>query len=130
MPESANDKQIGGTHYSSTGQHWDYATYNFGRGYLKGQVTKYVYRWRKKHGIQDLQKALHFLQKLDEVSQPDYKLTVITAQQAAELNSMQPEEAMIMHLIVEDTQTGRDSVKELIEKLIAAEPTRDYVDQS
>lgn len=127
--QAANDSQVGGVHYKSAAQHWDYAVYNFGRGYLRGQVTKYVYRWRKKHGVQDLQKALHFLQKLDEVSQPGYKVQVITAQHAAELNSMPAEEALIMHLMVEDTQEGRDTSRKIIEQLIAAEPCDGYVNQ-
>lgn len=129
MHMGADDRQVSGEHYKSSVQHWDFAVTNFGRGYLKGQVTKYVYRWRKKNGVQDLEKALHFLQKLDEVSQPGYMLPVISAERAAELNAMSSEEALIMRLVVEDTQQARDTVRKVLEQMIAAEPGSGYVDQ-
>jgi Protein of unknwon function (DUF3310) len=68
MPESsANQRQIGGTHYrGGEYQHWDWAVEN-NLGYLEGQLTKYVSRWRKKNGAQDLEKALHYTDKLIEV---------------------------------------------------------------
>jgi len=34
--------------------------------YHEGCITKYVTRWRKKDGKRDLEKALHFLSKLEE----------------------------------------------------------------
>lgn len=66
MP-SANDIQHGGSHYkNATGvQHWDLIT-DYAVGYLEGCATKYVYRWRLKNGLEDLQKAEHFCQKLIE----------------------------------------------------------------
>jgi len=65
---AANDRQVGGRHYKDgVGkcphcggeiEHWDlYAEFP----YLVGQITKYV--TREKNGAEDLQKALHFLQK-------------------------------------------------------------------
>jgi lipopolysaccharide biosynthesis regulator YciM len=62
---AANDIQVGGEHYKGTIQHWDYVIAN-DLSYLEGQITKYVSRWRKKNGLQDLQKARHFLDKLIE----------------------------------------------------------------
>jgi len=61
---SANDKQVGGVHYQTTGgiQHWDYCDAN-DVPYLESACTKYVLRWREKHGLQDLLKAQHYLQK-------------------------------------------------------------------
>src|SRR5208282_6476247 len=32
--------------------------------YLESQVTKYVTRWKKKHGAQDIEKSVHYLEKL------------------------------------------------------------------
>lgn len=61
----ANERQEGGTHYASTIQHWDYVAAN-NLGYFEGQITKYVSRWHKKNGLQDLEKAKHFLDKLIE----------------------------------------------------------------
>lgn len=64
---TANETQVGGDHYRSGMQHWDYVIAN-GIPYLEAQIIKYLTRWRKKNGHQDLQKAKHFLQKLFETS--------------------------------------------------------------
>lgn len=61
----ANNQQVGGSHYASRIQHWDMAV-ACRLGYFEGQITKYLYRWRKKNGLEDLDKALHFLDKLIE----------------------------------------------------------------
>tara|TARA_R110002020_G_scaffold406973_2_gene617084 strand:+ start:443 stop:700 length:258 start_codon:yes stop_codon:yes gene_type:complete len=66
---AANDKQIGGLHYDQPIQHWDYVVAN-NIPYLEAQVIKYVSRWRRKNGMQDLDKAQHFLEKLIEVNTP------------------------------------------------------------
>ena len=62
----SNRKQVGGDHYQSSIQTWDYIIAH-DLGYLEGNVIKYVTRHRKKNGMQDLEKALHYLQKLIEV---------------------------------------------------------------
>ncbi len=64
----ANNTQVGGTHYLSPIQHWDFVVAN-DLDYFQGQITKYVTRWRKKNGIGDLYKARHFLQKYIEVAE-------------------------------------------------------------
>ncbi len=61
----ANSRQVGGDHYRSQIQHWDYVLANR-IPYMEAQVIKYVTRWRKKGGISDLKKAQHFLEKLIE----------------------------------------------------------------
>jgi hypothetical protein len=68
MSSETNKTQVGGTHYTTkTGlQHWDLMAAH-GVGYLEGQASRYVFRWRKKNGIEDLQKARHFLLKIIEV---------------------------------------------------------------
>ncbi len=64
---SVNNIQHGGTHYKSKAiQPWDYIVSN-NLGYLEGNIVKYVSRWRDKGGIQDLQKARHYIDKLIEV---------------------------------------------------------------
>lgn len=63
---NANDRQVGGGHYAASYQHWDLVA-DLGLGYFEGQITKYVARWRKKNGLQDLEKAMHFLEKLVEL---------------------------------------------------------------
>lgn len=65
---NANNRQVGGSHYAEGGevQHWDFVTLN-GLSYLVGCATKYIARWRKKNGVQDLEKALHYIEKLQEL---------------------------------------------------------------
>lgn len=65
--DSADLKQVGGTHYVKYKiQAWDYITQN-DIGYLEGNVIKYVSRWKDKGGVQDLLKAKHYLEKLIEI---------------------------------------------------------------
>jgi hypothetical protein len=66
---SANSKQIGGSHYAASLQHWDMIE-EHGIGYLEGCASKYVSRWRKKNGLQDLEKGLHYTEKLIELAMP------------------------------------------------------------
>ena len=66
---SVNTRQPGGDHYMKKAiQPWDYIISN-DIGYLEGNVIKYVSRWKDKGGIQDLEKAKHYLEKLIEVNQ-------------------------------------------------------------
>lgn len=65
----SNGRQVGGTHYGLRDyQHWDFVI-EFDLDYFQGQITKYVMRWKKKNGVQDLEKAKHFLEKyIDEIN--------------------------------------------------------------
>ena len=63
---SANAIQIGGSHYNGDYQHWDWVS-DCNIHYLMGCATKYVVRWRKKNGLQDLEKAKHYLMKMEEL---------------------------------------------------------------
>jgi hypothetical protein len=57
-----------GDHYENkTIQPWDYIASN-NLGYLEGCIVKYVSRYKEKGGMQDLEKAAHYLQKLIEVN--------------------------------------------------------------
>ena len=68
MKPAANDKQIGGSHYKQFKgmEPWDVIT-GWNLGYLDGTALKYIARWKHKNGVQDLEKAIHFLQKAIEV---------------------------------------------------------------
>lgn len=55
--------QEGGDHYQADYQHWDWVI-DAEIGYLAGNATKYVSRWRKKNGIDDLKKALTYVDKM------------------------------------------------------------------
>lgn len=61
---SANDKQVGGTHYKGGIQVWDFVMSNQ-LDYLRGNAIKYLSR--DKNPMQDLEKALHYIEKLIEV---------------------------------------------------------------
>lgn len=62
----ANQQQVGGLHYRTPMQHWDWVVAN-DLNYFEGQITKYVARARKKNGVEDLLKAKHFLEKYIEI---------------------------------------------------------------
>ena len=65
--EKALDKQVAGNHYKDMPiQPVEFIHAN-ALGYFEGNVVKYESRWRSKGGIQDLQKARHYLDKLLEV---------------------------------------------------------------
>lgn len=55
--------QEGGNHYQTEYQHWDWVL-DIGLGYLDGGATKYVSRWRKKNGLQDLLKSKTYMAKM------------------------------------------------------------------
>lgn len=62
----ANDRQVGGTHYKGREyQHWDFVT-DIKLPYLLGVATKYVSRYAEKNGAEDLEKALHYIDKAEE----------------------------------------------------------------
>jgi len=73
----ANKNQVGGDHYRTEIQHWDYVWAN-NLDYFQAQITKYVTRWKKKNGIQDLLKAKHFLDKYIELLEVDKAIPVVT----------------------------------------------------
>jgi hypothetical protein len=64
---SANERSP--AHYAAEYQHWDLAV-AIPMSYLAGCSTKYVARWSKKGGLDDLHKALHYLDKLIETFLP------------------------------------------------------------
>ena len=68
---SANDRQVAGKHYESKIQHWDIVA-EHDLDYFQAQITKYVMRWKLKNGIQDLQKAQHFIEKYIELAEGGY----------------------------------------------------------
>ncbi len=65
----ANERQVDGDHYRTCLiQPWDFVERN-GLGFLEGCALKYVTRAGRKPGVsavQDIDKAIHFLEKLQE----------------------------------------------------------------
>jgi len=73
---SANDRQVGGSHYHQEGapQHWDVVRL-LGWDYYLGAATKYLWRLGRKGGphkaIEDISKAIHFLEKKREIMEEE-----------------------------------------------------------
>ena len=72
QPETnaATNKQVGGSHYQLPIQPIEYILAN-GLGYCEANAVKYVSRWRNKGGVQDLKKAIHYLEMLIEQDEKD-----------------------------------------------------------
>src|SRR6478609_6749526 len=99
MSSIANETQVGGDHYRSKAyQHWDFMADTFGAVWFKGCATKYVARHRQKNGLQDLQKARHYLVKLIELIQQDRVRLPLPwgfADEFVEANNMGQEDAAV-----------------------------------
>lgn len=66
-PAPVNHVQVGGSHYKKHKiQVWD-AIHDWRLGYFSGNIIKYVARHKEKNGIEDLKKALHYLQKYIQI---------------------------------------------------------------
>ena len=62
------DKQVGGSHYKDFAiQPLEFITKN-NLSYIQGNIIKYVVRYEQKNGIEDLDKAIHYINILKEVS--------------------------------------------------------------
>lgn len=81
MAEIANARQEGGDHYKVKAaiecphclqaiEHWDIA-WSARWDFFQYCITKYVFRWRYKRGVEDLKKAAHYLQKYIELLEKD-----------------------------------------------------------
>ena len=73
MPK-ADKKQVGGDHYMNMGlQPWKamkaWMSEEEFKGFLRGNIIKYVARCWDKNGVEDLNKAMHYLEKLIEESE-------------------------------------------------------------
>lgn len=140
----ANEYQIGGEHYQSEYQHWDLVC-DTNMHYLLGCATKYISRWRKKNGIQDLRKSLHYLTKADEqdiyVIEEERSIFVRLIEKFLSVESpstaqlwfrftepMEPTDKIIMGMIFHGDY---EQAQALISDLVAEEeggPSANYVD--
>ena len=68
-------QQVGGDHYSKLAiQPVEYINKN-NLTYLQGNVIKYVTRYKDKNGVEDLQKAKHYIDLLIELEDKNEKKT-------------------------------------------------------
>lgn len=129
---TANQTQVGGTHYKNAFQHWDLAD-ELDLGYYEGQISKYTTRHRFKKGKQDADKLRHFCIKLIELvthkgRQPRHRPTTFARMtQYAEANHLLPiEYACIMSICnwqsVEDLRMLLTRIDRLIAEVYPASP--------
>lgn len=137
MTYSANATQVGGAHYAAKYQHWD-LVWEAGMSYFSGQITKYVYRARSKNGLQDLEKALHFVRKYtelmgqDRTSVPTQWVDALVKFLAANPN-LTPSEVKVLMLMVaphgpKDLVACASVIEGMIEEY-ASQPGAGYVNQ-
>ena len=67
----ASSKQIGGSHYKKFKIQPAEFCYVNNIPYLEATAIKYLCRWKDKGGIQDLEKAKHFIDLLIEFNQKE-----------------------------------------------------------
>ena len=127
---SANSLQIGGDHYKTRMEHWDFVELN-GIGYLEGCASKYITRWKKKNGLEDLKKALHYIDKTIELAQANRKSPprmnrlpshALPVNEFAAANGLGQRETFAIQLVcdwddVRDLEAAKKIVNELIEEL-------------
>ena len=141
-------KQVGGTHYQpkidNGVEHWTYCVRSE-TPYLEAAASKYVARWRKKAGVQDLEKAIHYLEKRIEsvnlhigTMKGGIYLPLMFGEFTSSTNCTVEEAAIlysIMHWTkVSELQTAIARIRILIlqaqeEETQAAEPGPGYVNQ-
>jgi hypothetical protein len=63
----ALDKQVGGNHYKNFAIQPVEFFYKNNMPYLEAAAIKYLCRWRTKGGIEDLDKAIHFIEILKDL---------------------------------------------------------------
>lgn len=76
---SAINSQIGGNHYKDCAiQPVEYIHAN-SIGYFEGCAIKYLTRWKSKGGVQDLEKAKHYIELLIELETHEKQVNVVGA---------------------------------------------------
>ena len=105
MQPLGNVQQVGGSHYGTKFGHWDYCKLAH-TPYLEGAATKYLFRWRGKNGLEDLQKGLTFLEKLMagmtvDSTNPDQNNTkhLTELEEMFDQNNIPPTERLLMQAI-------------------------------
>lgn len=64
--ENALDKEVGGSHYNMPIQPIEFITKNK-IPFIEGNVIKYVCRHKQKNGVEDIDKAIHYLELLKQL---------------------------------------------------------------
>ncbi len=82
----ANDHQVGGDHYKGSGyQHWDMCA-DADLRHQESAASKYIARWDLKgKPIEDLEKSVHYVEKLIELESEQRRNPYQRAQAAREI---------------------------------------------
>lgn len=71
---SARSTQVGGSHYQTASGMQPFDVIDaFELDFYEGNALKYLLRWRKKNGVEDLKKAQHYINVLIERAENDAK---------------------------------------------------------
>lgn len=65
--KTAMSSQVGGNHYKDMKIQWAEFVHANNIPSIEGAVIKYMCRWRKKNGVEDLLKAKHYIEMLIEL---------------------------------------------------------------
>ena len=68
---SPKSRQVGGTHYTSMAIQPSLYNRANNLGWYEGNVVKYVSRHQTKNGLQDIEKAIHYLELIKEEYEND-----------------------------------------------------------
>lgn len=108
---TANTRQVGGSHYAGAYQHWDFVL-DSGMGYLEAQITRYIDRHEKKKGREDVEKALHYAEKLLEARREgrvEQNWNLVRVESASERYfGSRPTQHLADRVIIEMTLSWRD----------------------
>lgn len=117
----ANATQVGGTHYMTKFQHWDFILM-LNLPYLPAQVTRYIARWKKKNGRQDLEKAYHYMNKFIEQELANHETTLMLMKNFIRDNELGTEEKSVFNMLVnyhlgdgDRLYMARDAIKRLMD---------------
>jgi hypothetical protein len=123
-------KQIGGEHYGGNEfQHWDMVI-ECGTDYLAGVASKYLRRWRTKGGIQDVQKAIQYVDKLIEAGVEPTGSSVVADENIiryVSMNELSTREAQASRLLfgwrtIDDLLEARAIMVEIIQAEVCSWP--------
>jgi hypothetical protein len=62
--KAIREKQVGGSHYNKHKIQPLDVIDEYNLNYYEGNIIKYILRYRDKNGVQDLEKAMHYLEML------------------------------------------------------------------
>lgn len=118
--------QVGGDHYESSYEHWDWAT-DQQLCYFVAAATKYIVRWRSKDGAKDLKKAYSYMEKYDSLLKLDRNIPSVRKiyetkfDNFIEANSVPGLESLCCRLMVTFTKGAPlGPIKTIIDHLIAS----------